>query len=288
MKYIFTSKSFKTLIVTLIVLIMLSGISAIFDTSVISSVTGYITVGMQRVSAEVLGGKEKKTYEELQSENEALKKEVATLRAQLADYENIKTENARLWKYYGLKNNNQEYNFVPVSVIRRDASDKFYSFTVDRGTNEDIALNDPVVTENGLVGYISSISRTYAVVTTVLSPDFSSGVKDVKSKDTGVVKGDPHYSDQGLVTMKQIAENNKMKKGDQISTTGIGGMYPENISVGKVKELKYDDFDTSLYAVIEPYEDIKNVTDVVVITSFKGQGEIKPEGTTESETQAEE
>ena len=84
--------------------------------------------------------------------------------------------------------------------------------------------------------------------------------------------------------MKKLAENNKIKEGDQISTTGIGGMYPENISVGKVKEVKYDKFDTSLYAVIEPYEDIQNVSDVVVITSFDGQGEIE-EGTTAQNTE---
>lgn len=275
MKEIFNSKSFKTLIVTLIVLILVSGVSTVFDTSVVSSVLGYIFSPMQRVSAAITEGGNNKTYEELLAENESLKKEVATLRAHLADYEGIKTENARLWKYYGLKNKNQEYDFVPVSVIRRDASDKFYSFTIDQGTNEDIAVNDPVVTENGLVGYISSVSRTYATVTTILSPELCAGAKDVKSKDTGVVRGDAHYSDQGLVTMKQLAENNKIKSGDQISTTGIGGMYPENVSVGRVKELKYDDFDTSLYAVIEPYEDVRTVTDVVVITSFKGQGDIK-------------
>ena len=61
-------------------------------------------------------------------------------------------------------------------------------------------------------------------------------------------------------------------------------MYPENISVGKVKEVKYDSFDTSLYAVIEPYEDIQNVSDVVVITSFDGQGEIE-ESTTSPTTE---
>lgn len=275
MKNMFTSKSFKTLVATVVVLILLVGISNIFDISIISSITGYITSPMQRVSASVVDMSSEKSYDELLAENEALKSEVASLRAKLADYENTRTENARLWKYYGLKKENPDYSFVPVSVIRRDGNDKFYSFTIDRGTNEDISLNDPVVTENGLVGYISSLSRTYAVVTTILSPDLSAGARDVKSKDTGVICGDARLSDSGLVTMTQLAENNKIKVGHQISTTGIGGMYPENISVGQVKELKYREFDTSLYAVIEPYEDIRNVTDVVVITSFNGQGDIK-------------
>ena len=96
----------------------------------------------------------------------------------------------------------------------------------------------------------------------------------MKSKDKGLISGDPEYSDKGLVTLKKLEENNKIKVGDQISTTGVGGVYPKNISIGKVKEIKYNDFDTSLYAVVEPYENVKTVSDVVVITSFKGQGEV--------------
>lgn len=276
MKEIFKTKSFKTLIVTLIILIMLSGFSAVFDTNIISSAVGYITVGMQRVSATVTEDNTKKSYDELLYENQQLKKELSTLRTQLSDYLDVKEENARLWKYYDLKKKNDKYNFVPVSVIRRDVSSDFYSFTVDRGSNEDISVNDPVVSENGLVGYVKEVSATYCIVTTILSPDLSAGAKDVISKDTGVITGDAEYSDKNLVTMKKLAENNKIKVGDQISTTGIGGMFPENVSVGTVKELKYDDFDTSLYAVIEPYEDIQNVTDVVIVTSFEGQGEITP------------
>ena len=278
------TKNFKILIVTLIVIIMCIGVSSIFNTSVISSAVGYITTGMQRVSATVTDGENKKSYSELEAENEQLKKEVASLRTQLADYKDVKDENARLWKYYGLKKENSGYDFVPASVIRRDPGDMFYSFTIDRGTGEGISVNDPVVTENGLVGYISEVSTNSCKVTTILSPDLSAGAKDVKSKDTGVITGDADYSDQNLVTMKKLAENNKIKEGDQISTTGIGGMYPENISVGKVKEVKYDSFDTSLYAVIEPYEDIQNVSDVVVITSFDGQGEIE-ESTTSPTTE---
>lgn len=275
MKDIFKTKNFKILIATLIIIIMCIGVSSVFDTSIISSAVGYITTGMQRVSATVVGGENKKSYEELEAENQQLKKEVASLRTRLADYEDIKEENARLWKYYELKEENSGYDFVPASVIRRDPGELFYSFTIDRGTGDDISLNDPVVTENGLVGYISEVNRSYSKVTTILSPDLLAGAKDVKSKDTGVITGDADYSDKNLVTMKKLAENNKIKVGDQISTTGIGGMYPENISVGKVKEVKYDNFDTSLYAVIEPYEDIQNVSDVVVVTSFDGQGVIE-------------
>lgn len=274
MREIFRTKSFKILIITVVVLALCTISSTTFGTNIISSAVGYITTGMQRVSATVTENKGKKTYSELLAENEELKKEIATLRTQLADYSDTKVENARLWKFYGLKKSDDSYDFVPSTVIRRDSQSKFYSFTIDRGTSDKISVNDPVVSENGLVGYVNSVSRNHSTVTTILSPDLSAGGFDVKSKDKGLISGDPEYSDKGLVTFKKLEENNKIKVGDQISTTGVGGVYPKNISIGKVKEIKYNDFDTSLYAVVEPYENVKTVFDVVVITSFKGQGEV--------------
>ena len=274
MREIFRTKSFKILIITVVVLALCTISSTAFGTNIISSAVGYITTGMQRVSATVTENNGKKSYSELLAENEELKKEIATLRTQLADYSDTKVENARLWKFYGLKKSDDSYDFVPSTVIRRDSQSKFYSFTIDRGTSDNINVNDPVVSENGLVGYVNSVSRNHSTVTTILSPDLSAGDFDVKSKDKGLISGDPEYSDKGLVTFKKLEENNKIKVGDQISTTGVGGVYPKNISIGKVKEIKYNDFDTSLYAVVEPYENVKTVSDVVVITSFKGQGEV--------------
>lgn len=279
MKDAFKGKSFKVLIITLIILIIITGVSTIFDTSVLSSAVGYITTGMQRVSATVVGdNNDDKTYDELLEENQQLKREVTSLRSQLADYNDVKEENARLWKYYGLKKQDNNYEFVPVSVIRRDAGDSFYSFTVDRGSNENVKINDPVVTENGLVGYVKSVSASHSIVTTILSPDLSAGAKDVATGDTGIVSGDAEYSEDNLITMKKLAGGNKIKAGDQISTTGIGGLYPQNLSIGVVKEIKYEKFDNSIYAVVKPYEDVKTITNAVVITSFKGQGNISPSG----------
>ena len=61
-------------------------------------------------------------------------------------------------------------------------------------------------------------------------------------------------------------------RADIVITTGISGLYPQGIPVGKVKGVANDETDSSLYAMVEPYVDIKNVRDVFVITEFQGQG----------------
>lgn len=274
MKEMLSSKSFKKLICVLMAILVVMGISAFSDTSVVSSFLSSVTLGLQEVSAAVskeLSGKSKK---ELAAENSELSQEVAELRQQLVDYYDIKEENARLWKYYDLKKNYPSYDLLPASVVRRDPLDEFYSFTINKGTSDSVAVGDPVVTDKGLVGWVSEVDFSTARVKTILSPDAKVGTLDAVSRDSGIVSGSVLYADKNLTTMTKLPAQNTIEAGDMVITTGISGLYPASLIVGEVVELKFDEYDTSTYAVIKPYENLTTVTDVVVITAFAGQGEI--------------
>lgn len=273
MKEFFSTKSFKAFIITLSLLILISVFTHV-DNSVVSSVFNTLTVSMQEVSAEASNKIVKKDYDELEKDNKDLSEEVANLRAQLVDYYDVKQENSRLWKYYDLKKTNPTYDLLPASVIRRDPNDEFYSFTMDKGLASGVAVNDVVVTENGLVGWIYQVDATTSKVRTILSDEIKVGAIDKVTRDSGVIKGNVKYADKNLTTFSKISASNTMKPGEVIVTTGISGIYPANLVIGEIKELKHDEFDTSLYAVIEPFENIKTVSDVVIITGFTGQGEV--------------
>lgn len=273
MKEFFASKSFKALVITLVILIAASVVTAA-DNSVLSSGINFLTSFMQTTAAQAANSASQKSYDELLQENSELKKENADLRTQLVDYYDVKQENQRLWKYYDLKRENPEYELLPASVIRRDPNDDFYSFTADKGATSGVSVNDIVVTENGLVGWVYQTDATTCKIKTILSPETKSGAIDKQTRDSGVITGSALYCDDNLTTLTKISASNKIKEGDIIVTTGIGGFYPANLVVGKVKELKYDSYDTSLYAVVEPFENIKTVSDIVIITDFTGQGEV--------------
>lgn len=274
MKDLITSKSFKKLICLVLVLVLLLIIGGLTDNNLLSSIVNGITLPMSEVSAAVSEEALKPNYDELYEENEALKEELATLRTQLADYYNVKQENERLWRYYDLKAENPQYDILPATVVRRDPNDDFYSFTLNKGKSDSVAVGDPVVTENGIIGWVYEIDSFTAKVKTILSPDAKVGVIDTVTRDSGVVSGNVLYADKNLTTMTRISAQNKLKEGDIVTTTGISGIYPAGLIVGEVKEIAFDEYDTSMYAVISPFEDIRTVIDVVVITSFDGQGEI--------------
>jgi len=274
MKDLVTSKSFKKLICLLGVLALLLVLGAVTENNLLSSIVNGITLPMSEVSAAAAKEAVKPSYDELEAENQELEEEIAKLRTELADYYNVKQENERLWRYYDLKAENPQYDILPATVVRRDPNDDFYSFTLDKGKTSDVAVGDPVVTENGIIGWIYEVDAYTAKVKTILSPNAKVGVIDTVTRDSGVVSGNVLYADENLTTMTRISALNNLKEGDIVTTTGISGIYPAGLIVGEVKEIAFDDYDTSMYAVISPFEDIRTVIDVVVITSFEGQGEI--------------
>ncbi len=274
MRDFFADKNRKILAIALSVVIVIAIMGA-GGNPWVSSAFNFLTGGLSKVSAAVSDAADEKSYEELVEENKKLTKEAADLRTQLVDYYDLKDENARLWRYYNITKSNPDYQILPANVIRRDSSDDFYSFTIDAGTNSGVSLQDPVITGNGLIGFVSSINAVSSKVTTILSPDMQAGALDKKSSDSGIITGNSSYCDKGYSVLTKIDANAKIKENDIIVTSGIGGIYPANLIVGKVKELRYDEYDATKFAVVEPYENIRKVRDVVVLTDFKNKGEVK-------------
>ena len=275
MKDFFESTKVKIFLSVLLVLIMLSVFTRNVENNVISSSANTLTYGLSKVSAAATRKNNSgMSYDELQAEYERLKSANRDLRARLVDYYDVKEENARLWKFYDLKKEHSDYTIIPAIVLRRDSNDEFYSFTIDKGTSSDVNTGDPVMGENGLIGWVSEADVNTAKVVTILSPRTGIGAADNATKDTGIIKGSAKYADSNRTTFAKLSSSHKVKEGDVITTTGVSGMFPKGLVIGEVKDIGYDTYDSSYYAVVEPYDNIKTIIDVGVITGFDGQGEI--------------
>lgn len=280
MKDFMKSKSMKIFLSTVFIVIAFAVFSNSIESNMMSSAVNGLTYSLSKVTA-AQANEDKRSIDEIRAENEKLKKENADLRTQLVDYYDTITENARLWKFYDLKKENPQYTLVPSMVLRRDSNSDFYSFTLDKGTTSDISVNDPVVSQNGVIGWVSEVDLNTCKVVTLLSPQTSIGAIDNKTHDTGVVSGNAKYCDKNLTTMQKLNSNHKIKKGDIITTTGIGGLYPKGLIIGKVTDICYDTYNTSYYAVVKPYDEIKKLTELAIITDYTGQGEVLINGSAE-------
>ena len=136
-------------------------------------------------------------------------------------------------------------------------------------------MNDPVITSDGVVGWVSKVEATTSYVTTILSPETKIGVISKEKRESGVIESDLLLADEGRVRMSYLPADTKLEEGDLITTTGLAGIYPKDLIVGQVKEIRVSDGGVTRYALIEPYVDVKDVRDVFVITDFYGKGEIR-------------
>lgn len=211
--------------------------------------------------------------EEVYLENEKLKAKVQELEEELVDYENIKRENDQFREFLELKQNNPDYNFEPATVIGRDATNRFASFTIDKGSLDGIEMSDPVITSDGLVGIVWEVGLTYSHIRTILDISVEVGVYNIYTRDSGIVSGDIALSGDSLCKLNYLPKNSGIASGDLVVTSGIGGVFPKDLRVGTVRSVELDGNGLSLSAVIEPSADIANVTDVLVIKSFSGKAD---------------
>lgn len=205
-------------------------------------------------------------------ENETLRRQLTEMYDEIVDKDEIVKENELLKQMLELAEENEDFVWAPpCNIIARNANDIFGGFTIDRGSNDGIKLNDPVFTELGLVGVISEIAPTYAKVSTILSTEVRIGARTVKSHTIGLIENDILYAADRLCRMVHIDKESDAAVGDVIMTSG-GNMFPPNLLIGEIIEIYPDDNGLSLHAVVKPGVDIFTITNVFVITHFKGQG----------------
>jgi len=280
LKDFFHSKGFKLLIAVVFIMLGLMLYTASTGNSFTASLLGFVSTPMQKVSTVVTNNAvvAAQTYisskEDLAAQNAALKKQVDELNNKLVKYYTYQQENAQYRKFLELKNDNKDFKPVSAAVIGRDPNDLFYGFQIDKGSLAGIAVNDPVITDGGVVGWISSVNASYSRVTSILSADTKLSGLDKVNRDSGVISSSIKLADSGLVKLCYLASGTTVKIGDIIVTSGLGGIYPRDLPIGTVTKVANEPYDVSLYAEVKPFVDVKTVRDVMVITSFEGQGQV--------------
>ncbi len=207
------------------------------------------------------------------NQNEELLAKLSEMYKYTMDYDTLLKENVRLREMLEIKKRNEDFRFSePCDVASRNANDLYGGFTVRKGKNSGLSLNDPVVTSIGLVGRVTSIADNYAKVTTIISPQVNVGVYTTRTKTTGVIENDVSSAEKELCLMSNIVKDADIKEGDIVFTSGKSGLFPADLPVGTVTEVYDDPNGLTKHALVKPMEDVKSVSSVFVITDFDGKG----------------
>lgn len=127
--------------------------------------------------------------EELKKENEKLEQENIELQSKLKELELIKTENATLRQYVNMAEQYTEYTTIPADIINKDISNLSNTMVINIGKKNGIDVNMPVITKEGIVGYIISVTDSTAKIEPIIDPANSVSSLISTSKDGVVVKG---------------------------------------------------------------------------------------------------
>lgn len=280
MRFFFRSRQFKVILTILIALITVSIIFSVIGSKISpqSNIVGTITAPIRSAVTTISNAFSDfftalSDGNEIMLKNTELETEINDLRKQLADYEKICKENDFYRDYLEIKDQNPDFKFAPATLISRDNSDPYKAFIINKGSADGISAHDPVITDAGLVGYVSEVGLTTSKITTILSPDLTLGALDNRTNDSGLISGSLETNEKGFTKFKNLPHSCSVAVGDYVVTSGEG-VFPSGLLVGTIETIANDKYNTSLYASVKPFVNIDEVRDVMVITEFEGQGSI--------------
>lgn len=207
-------------------------------------------------------------FDNLVSENAALKKENAELRDRL--YEAEKTENLNEWleQFLEMKRFHTDFQFTSATVTGGDSGNYMTVFTVDRGSAHGITENMPVVGPDGVIGYVSEVGLTWSKVRTLIESASSVGAYVERTGEMGLVTGSFTLAAEGVCEITYLAADSDIRVGDRILTSGYGSIYPRDLVVGYVAAIVPDEYSRTLTATILPAASLTDLEKVMIITDY--------------------
>ena len=278
MRFFFRSRQFKIIAAVFAALIVIAAVTAAVGgrMSPGANIFGTVTAPFRSLASKISGGISSfvEVYtegEKLNIKNAELETEISELRKKLADYEQAVSENEFYKNYLDIKDANPSFKFMAATLISRDKEDPYKGFIINKGSVNGVSAHDPVITNEGLVGYIGEVGLTTSKVVTVLSAELTAGALDNRTSDSGVLSGSAELASEGLTKFYNLSRSCNIAVGDYVVTSGEG-IFPKGLLIGTVQTIGSDKYNTSIYANVKPFADIDGIRGVMVITEFEGQG----------------
>jgi rod shape-determining protein MreC len=201
----------------------------------------------------------------LESELEKTRKQAVRSQAAIA-------ENAQLRKIVGLDESGAiPAGYTPVTgrVIARSPTVWFSDVVVDVGSGDGVAVGDPVVDGDGLVGTVAAATGGAARVTLIADHSSAIAAKIVPGGVQGVLK--PSVGDPGDLILDFLNSEKLIGKGQSVITSGwraqgLESGYPPNLPIGEVTEASLVEQEAQQQVHVRPFADLRSLDVVQVLT----------------------
>ncbi|WP_400242639.1 rod shape-determining protein MreC [Niallia sp. JL1B1071] len=283
MPQFFMNKRLIILLVSIIILVALIGFSLsdrnklTWPEQFVKDTTGWVQTLVSRPAHFVVGFVDNvKSLQDTYEENKELKaklEENAQLKYQV---QGLKKDVQALQETLEEKESLSDYTLMKATVIRRNPSQWTELVTINRGENDGVEKNMAVITAAGLIGKIKSVAPNTATVQLLSSEDPANRISafiqpkdEEKNKDKtevfGIIADYDKETKQLIMTWEEVPNGLKVEKGQLVTTSGMGGVFPKDLAIGTVEKVEPDENGLQKKVFINPAADFYDIEHVMVV-----------------------
>ena len=153
------------------------------------------------------------------------------------DYEQVTAENDVMRSHLKLADRYKDYNLVVADIISDSATNWEATYIINKGSKDGIKPGMTVITNEGLVGYVETVTNKTSKIISILDAGNSVSSRVSRTRDEIVCKGSVSSTEEQNLKIMNIPMGTVLIEGDKIETSGVGGIYPKGLSVGKIVEI---------------------------------------------------
>lgn len=241
----------------------------------LSAVAGYTVVPFEE-GISVVGhwlsnrSEELAQIRDLISENDELKRQVDELTIENTRLQQDRYELANLRELYNLDAQYDEYNKTGARIIARDSGNWFYSFVVNKGTNDGISVDMNVMAGSGLVGRVVDVGPNWAKVKSIIADDSNVSAMVLSSSDNLIVSGNLKLYASGVIEFEQLVDSKDVVvEGDKVVTSNISDKFLPGILIGYISTINRDSNNLTKSGYLTPAVDFEHLEEVLIILEQK-------------------
>src|SRR2546430_11211158 len=184
-----------------------------------------------------------KTLDEVERDNASLKVENRSLKATNQALRDVEHEVNRLRRALAYRERSV-FRLVPAEILTRDSSTWWRTVTINRGKEDGVEGDMPVVTDEGLVGKTTTVSKSISVVLLVSDGNCKVAASVEGTREQGIVSGERVAGGlTPLLNLNFLSKQANLHPGQKAYTSGVGGVFPSGLLIGTVKSFHVRELD---------------------------------------------